>query len=117
MICERLIDTIGRTPLVMTQRMLATEEGELLLKLEAFNPTGSVKDRAARAIIAEAEREGVLRSGGTIIEATSGNFGRSLAMIGAALGYRVVLVVDPKTPDETLRYCRALGAEIVVVDE
>ena len=117
MVLEHLVDSVGGTPIVRTHRLFAAGEGSLLLKLEFCNPTGSVKDRAARAIVAQAEADGRLRPGGTIIEATSGNFGRSLAMIGAALGYRVILVVDPKTPDETLRFATAMGAEIVVVAE
>jgi cysteine synthase len=117
MIVAKLTDYIGGTPVVETHRLLHPGEGTLLLKLEMFNPTGSVKDRAADAIVRQAEADGRVAPGGTLVEATSGNFGRSLAMIGATRGYRVVLVVDPKTPDESLRYVRALGAEIVMVDE
>jgi cystathionine beta-synthase/cysteine synthase A len=117
MIRDHVTDVVGGTPLVRTHRLLDQGAGELLLKLEESNPTGSVKDRAAFAIVAQAEQDGLLRKGDTLVEATSGNFGRSLAMLGAALGYHVILVVDPKTPDESLRYARAFGAKIDVVDE
>jgi cystathionine beta-synthase/cysteine synthase A len=117
MIRDHVTDVVGGTPLVRTHRLLDQGAGELLLKLEESNPTCSVKDRAAFAIVAQAEQDGLLRKGDTLVEATSGNFGRSLAMLGGALGYHVILVVDPKTPDESLRYARAFGAKIDVVDE
>lgn len=116
MIYDGILEAVGQTPMVRTKRLLRAHEGELLLKLEGFNPGGSVKDRAALAIILHAEALGQLLPGATIVEATSGNFGKSLAMVGAARGYEVVLVVDPKTPTASLRYCRALGARLEMVE-
>jgi cysteine synthase len=110
-----ILDLVGGTPTVAARRLASATDGELVLKLESFNPTGSVKDRAARSIVERAESLGLLRPGGTLLESTSGNFGRALSVIGAVRGYRVILVVDPKTPDDTLRFCRAHGAEIELV--
>src|SRR5690606_16912967 len=94
-----------------------SNEGQILLKYERFNPGGSIKDRAAHYIIQEAERRGLLVAGGTIIESSSGNFGISLAMIGAAKGYRVIILADPKTTTANLALLRGFGAEVIVVDE
>ena len=92
-------------------------EGQVLLKYERYNPGGSIKDRAALYIVTEAERRGWLKPGGTIIESSSGNFGISLAMIGAARGYRVIILVDPKTTEANLALIRCFGAEVIVVTE
>lgn len=115
MICESILKTVGRTPLVRLNH-LAPADSDILVKIEAFNPGRSIKDRAAFFMVEEAERRGALRVGGTIIESTSGNLGKSLALIGAVKGYRVVLVVDPKTPASVLRFVKALGAEIDLVE-
>ena len=88
-----------------------------MLKYERYNPGGSIKDRAALHIVTEAERRGLLKPGGTIIESSSGNFGISLAMIGAAKGYRVIILVDPKTTSNNLALIRCFGAEAIVVTE
>lgn len=93
------------------------DEGQVLLKYERVNPGGSIKDRAALYIVTEAERRGWLVPGGTIIESSSGNFGISLAMIGAAKGYRVLILVDPKTTSANLALIRCFGAEAIVVTE
>lgn len=95
---------------------LASEGSEVLVKLEGHNPAGSIKDRPALRIIEEAERSGALEPGGTIVESTSGNFGKSLAMIGAVRGYRVIIVVDPKTAPSVTNFCRAHGAQLDLVD-
>ncbi|OKI09691.1 pyridoxal-phosphate dependent protein [Streptomyces sp. CB02923] len=98
-------------------RKLKTDcDSEILIKLESFNPGGSIKDRAALAMISQAERNGLLKPHGTIIESTSGNLGKSLALIGAAKGYRVILVIDPKAPRSMVDFVTALGAEIIMVD-
>lgn len=116
MIKDSVLETIGDTPLVRLQHLASRNGSDVLVKLEGFNPGGSIKDRAAWRIIRSAERSGALRRGATIVESTSGNFGKALALIGAACGYRVVLIVDPKAPNSMLRYVRALGAEIEMVD-
>jgi cystathionine beta-synthase/cysteine synthase A len=115
MIYDDILQTIGRTPVVRL-RNLSPNGCDLLIKLEGCNPAGSIKDRPALHIIDGAERSGQLKPGGTIVESTSGNFGKSLAMIGAVRGYRVVLVVDPKTSPSVINFCRACGAQIDTVD-
>lgn len=110
-------DCIGSTPLFALQNLVGPADGELLVKWERTNPSGSIKDRPALHIVDTAERLGLLRPGGTIIESSSGNFGISLAMIGAARGYRVVVLVDSKTTQANLRVLNAFGAETIVVDE
>ncbi|MEV0381356.1 cysteine synthase family protein [Nonomuraea sp. NPDC050643] len=115
MIHNDILSTIGGTPVVRLRR-LTIPGTEILVKLEGFNPGGSIKDRAVLSMIRRAELNGRLRPGGTIIESTSGNVGKALALIGAVNGYRVILVVDPNAPRSKLDYVRALGAEIVVVD-
>ena len=115
MICDSIADTVGRTPLVRLRHLTAGNGSEILVKLEGHNPGGSVKDRAALSMITRAERDGRLKPGGTIIESTSGNLGKALALIGAARGYRVILVTDPKAAGSFLGYVTALGAEVHVV--
>jgi cysteine synthase len=111
-----ILDLVGRTPVVEAPGLMRLTTSRLFLKLEEHNPSGSIKDRAAVEIVRDAERTHRLPPGGTIIESTSGNFGKALALIGAARGYPVVLVMDAKTPATSLRYCSALGARIELVD-
>ncbi|WP_110517944.1 cysteine synthase family protein [Herpetosiphon llansteffanensis] len=112
-----IVDTIGQTPLVQLQRLTHANEARIGLKCERSNPGGSVKDRPARFIIETAERAGWLSQGGTIIESSSGNFGISLAMLGAAKGYRVIILVDPKITPTNLALLEAYGAEVEIVTE
>ncbi|CAH1195310.1 N-(2-amino-2-carboxyethyl)-L-glutamate synthase [Paenibacillus plantiphilus] len=112
-----ILETIGNTPLITIPNSNRANEGQVLFKYERYNPGGSIKDRAANYIIAEAERKGLLRPGGTIIESSSGNFGISLAMIGAAKGYRVIILIDPKTTSANLALLKCFGAEVIVVTE
>ncbi len=102
---------IGNTPLVEVQR-LDTGPCRLFLKLENQNPSGSIKDRIGRSMIEAAEADGRLKPGGTIIEATAGNTGLGLALVAAAKGYRLVIVVPDKMAQEKLFHLKALGAEI-----
>jgi cystathionine beta-synthase len=108
-----LLDLIGETPLVEVTRF---ERGScrLFLKLESQNPSGSIKDRPARAMIAAAEADGRLKPGGTIVEATAGNTGLGLALVGARKGYHTILVVPDKMAREKILHCKALGAEVVL---
>lgn len=113
-----ILGLIGNTPLL---RLTGFEDAiasgaEILAKAEWFNPGGSVKDRAAARMIAEGERSGALRPGGTILDATSGNTGIAYAMLGAALGYRVRLCVPANVTPERLRMLRAYGAEVILTD-
>lgn len=112
-----ILETIGNTPLITIPNSNKKNEGQVLFKYERYNPGGSIKDRAANYIINEAERKGLLKPGGTIIESSSGNFGISLAMIGAAKGYRVIILVDPKTTSANLALLKCFGAEVIVVTE
>jgi len=114
---QQLLRTIGNTPLIRLQNCTKATEGELLIKYERYNPGGSIKDRPAIHIIEEAERRGWLQPGGTIIESSSGNFGISLAMIGAVKGYHVIILADPKTTSANLALLRAYGAEVIIVTE
>ena len=106
-----VLDLIGNTPLVSVTRM-DTGPCTLLLKLESQNPGGSIKDRIGRSMIEAAERDGRLRPGGTVIEATAGNTGLGLALVARAKGYRVVLVVPDKMSAEKVLHLKALGAEV-----
>jgi cysteine synthase A len=108
-----VLAAIGRTPLLPLRRLVSPGSAEVWAKAEHLNPSGSVKDRLAAAAIADAEAAGGLRPGGTIVEATSGNTGVSLAMAGAALGYHVVIVMPADGPEETKKRLLAHGAEIV----
>ena len=108
-----LLDLIGNTPLVELTRF-DTGPCRLLVKLESQNPGGSIKDRIALAMIDAAEREGRLRPGGLVVEATSGNTGIALALVAALRGYRLLLVVFDKTSAEKIALLRAMGAEVLV---
>jgi cysteine synthase B len=112
-----LLDTIGQTPLLRLRRLGNNSRGvEIYAKAEFQNPGGSVKDRAAAAIIREAEETGKLRPGATILDATSGNTGIAYAMIAAARGYRLKLCVPGNVTVERIRTLRAYGAELVVTN-
>jgi len=107
---------IGRTPLVRLRRVEPRPGVEIYAKLESQNPGGSVKDRAALAMILEGERTGALHSGRVLLDATSGNTGISYAMLGAARGYRVTLCVPANVTEERKRLLHAYGAELVLTD-
>ena len=113
-IYNNITDLIGGTPLVKLGAYGEGLKANVLLKLEAFNPANSVKDRIGKAIIEAAEKDGSLKPGGTIVEATSGNTGIALAMVGAAKGYKVVLTMPETMSNERRIMLRALGAELVL---
>src|SRR3954465_12259183 len=106
---------VGNTPLVRLKGPSAAAGGEILAKCEFMNPGGSVKDRAALAIIEDAEASGALRPGGTIVEGTAGNTGIGLALIGNAKGYRTIIVIPETQSQEKKDTLRALGAELIEV--
>src|ERR1700680_905938 len=108
-----ILDLIGSTPLVEVTR-IDTGPCRLFLKLESANPSGSIKDRPARTMIETAEVDGSLRPGGTIVEATAGNTGLGLALVGARKGYRTLLVVPDKMAREKVLHAKAMGAEVVI---
>lgn len=109
-------ERIGNTPLVRLNDKMKPEgfNGEILLKLESLNPGGSVKDRIGKAMIDRAEKEGILKEGGTIVEASSGNTGIALALVGAARGYKVILTMPETMSQERRTLLKAYGAELVL---
>ena len=106
---------IGQTPLVRLQRLNQDSSNTILLKLEGNNPAGSVKDRAALSMIVKAEQRGIIKSGDTLIEATSGNTGIALAMVAAIKGYRMVLIMPDNLSMERRWAMEAYGAELILV--
>jgi cysteine synthase A len=111
---ESILDLIGNTPLLRLKELETAGGGEIWAKLESLNPGFSVKDRIALSLIKCAEADGSLAPGGTIVEATAGNTGLALAMVGRRLGYRVVLTVPEQFSVEKQRLMRALGGEVVL---
>jgi cysteine synthase A len=111
---ESILDLIGHTPLLRLGQLEEPESGEVWAKLESYNPGFSVKDRIALTLIKCAEADGSLAAGGTIVEATAGNTGLALALVGRQLGFRVVLVVPEQFSVEKQRLMRALGGEVVL---
>lgn len=110
-----ILETVGQTPLIKLNKVTAGLKPLILAKVEAFNPGGSVKDRPAERMIEAAEKEGLLKPGGTIIEPTSGNTGTGLAQIAAVKGYRCILVCPDKVAPEKINLLKAYGAEVVIV--
>ncbi len=114
-VLDSILDAVGETPLVRLPRRFAPElRCEVLLKLEAFNPGGSVKDRIGRRMIEAAEARGELRPGGTVVECTSGNTGVGLCLVAAARGYQAIMVMPDKMSQEKVDMLRAYGAEVVL---
>ncbi|MEO7326861.1 MAG: cysteine synthase A [Dokdonella sp.] len=113
MIYDSIVDTIGGTPIVKLHR-LAPKNVEIYAKVEAFNPGGSVKDRLALAIILDAEKQGLIKPGDTVVEATSGNTGVALAMVCAARGYKFVALMTETFSVERRKLMRAYGAKVIL---
>src|SRR5919109_1198780 len=111
-IYDSICDVIGGTPIVRLKRIPQNDWAEMLVKLESLNPGGSVKDRIGLSMIEAAEREGRLKPGGTIIEATSGNTGIGLAMVCAAKGYKAILTMPDDVNIERVALLRAYGARV-----
>lgn len=107
-------ELIGETPVVKLRRLTGPDDADVYVKLEKFNPSGSVKDRAAYNMIVEAERAGHIREGSTIIEPTSGNTGIGLAMNAAARGYRCILIMPDNMTQERISILKGYGAEVVL---
>ena len=113
-IANNITELIGQTPMVKLNRIVELESADIYLKLESFNPGGSVKDRIANYMIEIAEKEGKLKEGGTIIEPTSGNTGIGLAMVGAAKGYNVIMVMPDTMSLERRNLLKAYGAKLIL---
>src|SRR2546421_1643452 len=111
---ENVLGLIGHTPLVKLSRLTRGIKATVLAKMENLNPGFSVKDRIGVAMIEAAEREGILKPGGTIVEATSGNTGIGLALAAAVKGYKCIFVMTDKASVEKSRYLKALGADVVI---
>jgi cysteine synthase A len=111
-VADDITQLVGETPLLKLKRLTPPEAAEVYAKLEYLNPGGSVKDRAAIGIIRRAEKDGTLLPGGTIVEATAGNTGIGLALIGVNRGYKVALFVPERFSEEKVMIMRALGAEV-----
>jgi cysteine synthase len=111
-VADDITQLVGQTPMLQLKRLVPTGSADVFAKLEYLNPGGSVKDRAAIGIIRRAEQEGKLKPGGTIVEATAGNTGIGLALIGVNRGYKVKLFVPEQFSEEKVTIMRALGAEV-----
>src|SRR3954453_8298331 len=109
-----VLDLVGSTPIVRLDRISRDVPGTILAKLEYLNPGGSVKDRIGMAMIEAAERDGLLKPGGTIVEPTSGNTGVGLAIAAARKGYRCIFVMPDKMSQEKISMLRAYSAEVVI---
>ncbi|MBT2292626.1 cysteine synthase A [Paenibacillus albidus] len=113
-VVNNITELIGDTPVLRLNRLTGPRDAEVHVKLESFNPSGSVKDRAAYNLILQAEQDGRLQPGGTIIEPTSGNTGIGLAMNAAAKGYKAILVMPDNMTRERINILKAYGAEVVL---
>ena len=111
---DNITQVVGNTPLVKINRILDGAKAEVYAKLEFYNPSSTVKDRIGIAMIDDAEKSGKLKPGGTIVEATSGNTGVALAMVGAARGYKVILTMPDSVSKERRTLIKAYGAELVL---
>lgn len=116
MVYNGALDLIGKTPILKINNMTDENSGEVYVKLEKFNPGGSVKDRAALGMIKRAEEDGILRGGSVIVEPTSGNTGIALAMIGRIKGYKVKIVMPETMSKERRDLIKAYGADLILTD-
>src|SRR5437762_5022340 len=111
-VAEDITELVGQTPMLHLRRIVPAGSADVFAKLEYLNPGGSVKDRAAIGIIRRAEKDGLLQPGGVIVEATAGNTGIGLALIGVNRGYKVALFVPERLSDGEVNIMRALGGEV-----
>src|SRR2546421_7243377 len=112
--CNNILEAVGRTPLVRLNRINHGLKPQIYVKAEFTNPGGSVKDRIGITMIDDAEKKGLLKPGGTIIEGTSGNTGMGLALVAAVRGYKCVFTTTDKQSKEKVDLLKALGAEVIV---
>src|SRR5688572_30184555 len=114
MYCKNILETIGNTPLVRLNKVTSEVEATVLAKVETFNPGNSIKDRMALKMVEDAEKAGILKPGGTIIEGTSGNTGMGLAIAAIVKGYKCIFTTTDKQSREKVDALRAFGAEVIV---
>jgi cystathionine beta-synthase len=114
MIYNSIVETIGNTPMVRLNNVVRGIPGTILAKVEYFNPGNSTKDRMALKMVLDAEKEGKLKPGGTIIEGTSGNTGMGLALTAVARGYKCIFTMADKQSQEKINILKAVGAEVIV---
>src|SRR5690554_1396470 len=112
--CKNILETIGNTPLVKINSLTKEIPALVLAKVETFNPGNSVKDRMALKMVEDAEADGRLKPGGTIIEGTSGNTGMGLALAAIIKGYKMICVISDKQSQEKIDILKAMGSEVVV---
>ena len=112
--CDNILEAVGRTPLIRLHRIAEGIPAPVYVKADHLNPGGSVKDRIAIRMIEHAEQQGLLKPGGTIVEATSGNTGMGLALVAAVKGYKIIFTINDKQSQEKMAALRALGAEVIV---
>lgn len=113
-VVNNITELVGGTPVVKLNRLVGKDSADVYLKLESFNPSGSVKDRAALNMIEMAEREGLIKEGATIIEPTSGNTGIGIAMVAAAKGYKAIIIMPATATAERVKLLKAYGAEVIL---
>jgi len=113
-VCHNILGLVGKTPMIRLNRVVSNIPAVVMAKLECFNPSGSTKDRIVLSMVLDAERRGLIHPGNTLVEATSGNTGIALAMVGAAKGYNVVIVAHDKISDEKRRIIEAYGAKVII---
>ena len=113
-IFNSVTELIGNTPLLKLNRVVPDDAADVYVKLEFENPAGSIKDRIALAMIEKAERDGILKPGGTIVEPTSGNTGIGLAMVAAAKGYHIIIVMPETMSVERRKLMKGYGAELIL---
>src|SRR5690554_4176081 len=113
-IYNNILETIGNTPLVRINKLTKSIDATVLAKVETTNPGNSVKDRMAVKMVEEAEKNGLLKPGGTIIEGTSGNTGMGLALVAIAKGYKCIFTMADKQSKEKIDILKAVGAEVIV---
>ena len=114
MLYDNILQTIGQTPIVRLNRVENALRSHLYVKLESFNPAGSVKDRPALRMIEDAEQRGLLKPGDTIVEPTSGNTGIGLAMVAAVKGYKAVFVMAANMSEERKTILKAFGSKLIL---
>lgn len=116
MVYNSILDLIGKTPIIKLNRLVNENSAEVYVKLEKYNLTGSIKDRAALNMIVQAEKLGLLKKGGVIVEPTSGNTGIALALIGKLKGYKVIIIMPETMSEERKQIIKSYGAELVLTE-